>query len=1247
MPDPTLQTKTRQQLINEVETLRERVSGLEFAASERLRLEHQDNPISWANKLRRSEEHFRQLIEAVPGALLFVDMMGQITRVNKQAETLFGYQYAELVGKPIEILLLESIRQIHERYRADFFARPDTQLLGTRHNLIGRRKDGTEFPADIGLSYIQADNGNLALIFVTDISKQKNVGEKLQQANERFSSIFHASPIGISISTLNEDRFIDVNEAYIEMYGFRHREEVIGKTSAALGTWVNPEKQKESIQRLKEVKLTISLLCQFRHQSGEMRDALCAREVIDLDGETCILTMVQDITEKKRTEEALEREHNLLRTVIDLMPDNIFVKDTEGRFLLNNKVSLELLGISRQEDSLGKTDFDFWPSELAAKMHAEQQALVKSGQSIIGQEILQPWMSEKWRWLVYSTMPLRDENGQVIGLVGVTHDNTERKRAEERERAIAHSLRGVVEATDELITIQDLDTFYRRAVELAREKLQVERGAILLFNSTHDALMGTYGTDNQGRTTDERGFRARSIDRYRELLKYSADPWVVEDHAHSYWNGTQVQTGSHGWVATTLIRIDAAHVGIFSNDTAITHAPPNPIQQESIVLYCSLLGHILKRKQGEDTLRRSEQDTRHFQEQLRTLHEVGIELDSAFSVDELCRMAVELGRSRLGFDRMGLWLYEQNNTIAHATFGTDEYGQTTDDRGIRIPTAEFGRSKDAPDETFGLIERIASGEQQLVLHESVRHLTPLGAKLGKGWSAQAAMWDGHRPVGHIGADNLVHQQPVGPYQMDLLSLYGTTLGHLYTRKRTEAKILTLNAELQQQASRLSVLNEIARTISSLNDLDGALRNILDQIKKILPLDAFFIMLYDSNRDEIAFPLLYDLGHFWQEKARPLNKTGLAVQVISTGQPKLINRTEAEIKTLANSETLVGDISRVSASILMAPLTIGDALIGIIAAHSYTLNAYNNEHLALLIGAAYQIAIAVENARLYDVLRNELAERRQAEETIRKLNADLEQRVLDRTAALQQANERLQALSRIKDEFVSNVSHELRTPITSLKLRQYLIRVDPAKLELHLQVIERETERLRRTIEDLLLLSRLDQQQIGVSLSPLTIDSVIRDYVNDRVLTAYDKGLTLIFEGNPNLPGVLADKGLLEQTLAILLTNAINYTPSGGHIVVKTVKQASDAKMWIGFSVTDNGPGINPTDQHRLFERFFRGASARASGVAGTGLGLALAREIIDRHSGRIEIESSGIPGEGTCFTVWLPSQSGQVEAPTH
>src|SRR5260370_37003772 len=102
----------------------------------------------------------------------------------------------------------------------------------------------------------------------------------------------------------------------------------------------------------------------------------------------------------------------------------------------------------------------------------------------------------------------------------------------------------------------------------------------------------------------------------------------------------------------------------------------------------------------------SEQEMRRFQEQLKTLHEVGIELDSASSVDDLCRMAVELGRTRLDFDRLGIWLYEQDNTIARGTFGTDEHGQTLDERSLSLPIAEYGltieeRNDGASIETIG------------------------------------------------------------------------------------------------------------------------------------------------------------------------------------------------------------------------------------------------------------------------------------------------------------------------------------------------------------------------------------------------------------------------------------------------------------------------------------------------------------------------------------------------------------------
>ena len=249
---------------------------------------------------------------------------------------------------------------------------------------------------------------------------------------------------------------------------------------------------------------------------------------------------------------------------------------------------------------------------------------------------------------------------------------------------------------------------------------------------------------------------------------------------------------------------------------------------------------------------------------------------------------------------------------------------------------------------------------------------------------------------------------------------------------------------------------------------------------------------------------------------------------------------------------------------------------------------------------------------------------------------LERVVEERTAELKAANDQLQKLSRAKDEFVSNVSHELRTPVTSLILRQYVLRQQPEHLDYHLDVLERETERLNHIIESLLQLSRIDQNRIEFKLLSTDLNELASKLVEDRVPAAGQKGLALSFEKDTKLPRLIANPELLEQVLSILLTNAINYTPPGGQIAIKTCKKLENGRLWAGFSVKDTGPGIAPSEQKHLFERFFRGTVGRNSRAPGTGLGLAIAKEIMDMHQGNIVVKSSGIAGQGTTFQIWLP-----------
>jgi signal transduction histidine kinase len=253
-----------------------------------------------------------------------------------------------------------------------------------------------------------------------------------------------------------------------------------------------------------------------------------------------------------------------------------------------------------------------------------------------------------------------------------------------------------------------------------------------------------------------------------------------------------------------------------------------------------------------------------------------------------------------------------------------------------------------------------------------------------------------------------------------------------------------------------------------------------------------------------------------------------------------------------------------------------------------------------------------------------------------LEAHIEELVGQRTAALQSANEELIALTQVKDEFVSNVSHELRTPITSLKLHQHLLRQHPEELVERLDIMGRETDRLAATIEQLLQLSRLDQGRADLAQHEVDLNWLVGKYVCDRA--PLSQATRLDFEAGADLPPVMGDESLLGEVLEIFLTNAVNYTPVGGRITVRTCARCLGRQRVAGFGVSDTGPGIEPAEQARLFDRFFRGKAGRESSASGSGLGLAIAREIVDRHSGTIEVESSGRSGEGTTFMVWLPAK---------
>jgi signal transduction histidine kinase len=248
--------------------------------------------------------------------------------------------------------------------------------------------------------------------------------------------------------------------------------------------------------------------------------------------------------------------------------------------------------------------------------------------------------------------------------------------------------------------------------------------------------------------------------------------------------------------------------------------------------------------------------------------------------------------------------------------------------------------------------------------------------------------------------------------------------------------------------------------------------------------------------------------------------------------------------------------------------------------------------------------------------------------------------------IEEREKRLNELDRLKSEFVSNASHELRTPLTTIKaLTRLLLRggLDEAKQQEYLETIAVECDRQIDLVLNLLDLSRLEAGAFELSLGRVETAEVLLSCLKSQSRAAEFRGHQLVIEQTAEIPAIRADQKALRRVISNLIENAIKYTPDGGHITLAAHKAGDEVEI----SITDNGRGIPSQDIPILFDKFHRGrpAPVAAGGelatalpeleeVPGIGLGLYLARSVIEQMGGRISVESE--VGRGSTFTLHLP-----------
>jgi PAS domain S-box-containing protein len=231
------------------------------------------------------------------------------------------------------------------------------------------------------------------------------------------------------------------------------------------------------------------------------------------------------------------------------------------------------------------------------------------------------------------------------------------------------------------------------------------------------------------------------------------------------------------------------------------------------------------------------------------------------------------------------------------------------------------------------------------------------------------------------------------------------------------------------------------------------------------------------------------------------------------------------------------------------------------------------------------------------------------------------------------------VDRLKSEFVATVSHELRTPMTAIKGYVDILVMGAAgaltENQMHfLDIVRSNIDRLNILVSDLLDISRIESGRVSLNPQPIDLREVVEDVIQEvmRRSQTEHKPMALTLDAPNKIPPVVGDTDRVRQIIGNLVDNAYNYTPENGNIRVGIHPENGDVQV----DVQDNGVGIAPEDQPRVFDRFFRGENPLVLATPGTGLGLPIVRQLVEMHKGRIWMTSTGVPGEGSVFSFTLP-----------
>lgn len=379
----------------------------------------QDNKIAF-------ESRYKTLFEGVNSAVFLTTFDGKIIEANHKSCDLLGYNWDEITNLSLKDVFPND-------YDWSQFKDEISAKGGICIESENIRKDGSCFPVELSASIFTLEKQPVMIALVWDITERKKAEKKLRESEEKYSGLFECSIDGMLVLDARGE-ILDVNTKAQEFFRIS-KEEFVDNNLLNMGL-LTPESLSIVVNQFQELlskKISTSQETEIINKNGdiinvELSSFFLIKKENEIDN---FVLVIRDISDRKQTEIKLAREHILLQTLMDSIPDSIYFKDEDNKFIKVNKAKAARYNV-KPEEMIGKTDFDFLPEEIAKNAYNDDEEVLKSGKFIVNKVEKITSLDGSERWVSVTKIPRFDTEGNIVGTMGISRDITEWKKLEDK-----------------------------------------------------------------------------------------------------------------------------------------------------------------------------------------------------------------------------------------------------------------------------------------------------------------------------------------------------------------------------------------------------------------------------------------------------------------------------------------------------------------------------------------------------------------------------------------------------------------------------------------------------------------------------------------------------------------------------------------------------------------------------------------------------------------------------------------------